>query len=85
MSAPKVIVIWSKPDLLEEGIVNMLNSYNGVRIYEKDKLDSRLITKEEPTLPYFDDMIAAQKYMYENPDKLIQLDLTVARQYKLAS
>jgi hypothetical protein len=85
MSVPKVIVIWSKPDLLEEGIVNMLNSYNGVRIYEKDKLDSRLITKEEPTLPYFDDMIAAQKYMYENPDKLIQLDLTVARQYKLAS
>lgn len=80
---PQVIVIWSTPALLEKGIVNFLDSYNGVRIYDKDRLDPRLLTKNEPTLPYFDDMSVAHTYMSANPNKCIQLDLREARRYRL--
>lgn len=81
-SVKEVIVIWSKPSDLENGIVNCLTSYAGVRVYEKDRLDPRLLADDNP-LPYFEDISAAQSYMYKNPNKQIQLERSEAKRYNL--
>jgi hypothetical protein len=83
VETPKVIVVWSTSDLLSEGIVNVLDSHTGVRVYDKDVVDSRLITEDEKVLPYFNDMPSALCFMSANPNKSIQLDLDTARKHNL--
>jgi len=78
----EVIVIWSNAKNLKDGLVNTLNGHTGVRVYEKDKVDSRIMMSEEQ-LPFFSEMQSAIDYMKENADKPVQLCIKTARKFDL--
>ena len=71
----EVIVTWV--DDPESDLINMLNSYTGVRVYARDAIDrSAYLGDELP--PYFDDFTQALDYMRAHPRKVCQLDARLA-------
>ena len=76
----KVIVAWaSSEENLEEGILNVLDSFMGTRVYEKDNVDTRCLTKAEPSLPFFDNIREASDWMKSNINKQVQLEYNMAK------
>ena len=74
----QVMIVWAiSKEYLDNGIIHVLNSYTGPRVYERDKLDSRLtMTKnfgEVLTLPFADNWKEAKKFMEDNPGKQLQI------------
>lgn len=74
----KVIVIWGSKDSIENGLVNVLDSYEGTRVYDRDMVDGRL-TPDGNNLPYAGTIDAAVKHMVKNPGKPVQFPLTLAK------
>jgi hypothetical protein len=74
---PKVIIVWGFSK--EFGTINTLNSYCGVRVYEKDKLDSR-VTMGGENPPYFRNAHEALEFLKNNPgiSGMCQLDTRAA-------
>ncbi len=84
----RVIVVWSTPDAIADNTVHCITGYGGVRVYDRDKVDSRLVApfgkdRDAATLPYFDNMAEAKAYMAANPRKCVQLNFVVAARYGL--
>ena len=81
----KVMIVWaqSKESLGENGIIQILDSYTGPRVYEKDKLDSRLTMGAYSVLPFFDKWVDAKRFMCENPGRQIQIPATLGKQLGL--
>jgi hypothetical protein len=75
LEAPEVIVTWV--DDPEADMINMLNSYTGVRVYARDAIDRRAYLGDELP-PYFDDFTQALDYMRAHPRKVCQLDKRLA-------
>lgn len=72
----EVIVTWV--DDPESDLINMLNSYTGVRVYARDAIDSRCYMGDEKLPPYFDNFSQALDYMRAHPRKVCQLDKRLA-------
>ena len=81
----KVMIVWaqSRESLQEEGIIHILDSYTGPRVYEKDKLDSRLTMGSVLTLPFADNWEDASKFMLDNPGKQLQITTTLGKKLGL--
>lgn len=73
-----VIVIWSTKEQLEKGVVHVLDSYTGTRVYEKDRVDGRL-----GETPYFSTYDLAKDWMMEHPNKPVQIPLAEGKKYGL--
>jgi hypothetical protein len=82
-SPEKVIVIWADKNDAEKGLINVLDSYRGTRVYERDNVDPRLLLGKEGNLPYFADFKAAVEYMTTNPGKTIQIPYSVGKSFGL--
>lgn len=82
--APKVVIVWvnSKEDL-EEGYIHYLNSYTGIRVYEKDKLDPRITMGSDEPLPFARDWEYAYAFLANNPGKKLQLRTYLAKRLGL--
>ena len=65
----KVVIAWIagwSPDMARrpwDGSIKFLNSYQGIRVYEKDRYDPRLDMGREFPIPYFDEPELAIEYM----------------------
>ena len=61
-----------------DGTVTFLDSYHGIRVYEKDKYDSRLDMEREFLLPFFDEPELALEHMqrHEGHRGMCQIALT---------
>lgn len=82
----RVIVTWSTPEDIADNLVHCISGYSGVRVYERDRVDSRLTDpfgNNPVPLPYFDNMNQAKSYMAANPRKCVQLNFVVAAQHGL--
>lgn len=81
---PKVVIVWvnSKEDL-EEGYIHYLNSYTGIRVYERDKLDPRITLGSDEPLPFARDWAYAYAFLANNPKKQIQITTGLAKRLDL--
>lgn len=84
VKTPKVVIVWvnSKEDL-EEGYIHYLNSYTGIRVYEKDKLDPRITMGSDEPLPFADEWEDAYDFLADNPKKQIQITTGLAKRLGL--
>lgn len=84
----EVMIVWSNSkESFDEGIVHVLTSHAGTRVYEKDKLDSRLTMTQDfgetLTLPFADNWQQAHKFMTYNPGKQLQITTKLGKMLKL--
>ena len=79
ISSNRVIIVWSTPDHLEDGIVHVLDSYTGTRVYERDQYDGRLGSN----VPYYEKFVEAVEYMRTNPNKPVQIPYDVGKKLNL--
>ena len=72
-SSYRVVIAW-----IQDGTVTLLTSYHGIRVYEKDKYDSRLDMEREFLLPFFDEPEPALEHMqrHEGHRGMCQIALT---------
>jgi hypothetical protein len=84
VKTPKVVIVWvnNKEDL-EEGYIHYLNSYTGIRVYEKDKLDSRISNGPDDPIPFADNWEDAYAFLASNPGKKLQLITYLAKRLGL--
>jgi hypothetical protein len=84
VKTPKVVIVWvnNKEDL-EEGCIHYLNSYMGIRVYEKDKLDPRITMGSNEPLPFADEWDDAYQFLTNNPKKQIQITTGLAKRLGL--
>lgn len=77
-----VIVIHGTAEAIASGSISVISSHAGTRIYERDKVDSRLTVSEDAP-PYFSDLGSAMNYIKDHPNEPVQLALSEARRCDL--
>lgn len=79
----QVIVIYGTREEIISGSVSVINGHNGARVYDRDMVDTRLLSEGQTTLPYFSDLSKALGFISENPKEPVQLALSEARRCNL--
>jgi hypothetical protein len=84
MKTEQVIVIWGTKESAAQGMIHTLDSYNGTRIYERDRVDARLLLgRKSKNIPYFPTMQEAVQYISTNFNDPVQIPLSVGKAYSL--
>lgn len=85
MKTEQVIVIWGTKESAAQGMIHTLNSYNGTRVYERDRVDARLLLgRESNNLPYFPTMQEAVQHISTHFNDPVQIPLSVGKTFGLA-
>jgi hypothetical protein len=85
MEPVKVVVVWaSTQENLDEGFVNIVNGFEGPRVYEKDALDTRIRNSNGKEIPYALSWQEAFSFMDgANIGNKVQLNLKTAKRIGL--
>ena len=80
----EVMIVWAQSkSSLEGGTIHVLDSFEGPRVYEKNKVDPRLTLGMFSNLPFADNWADASKFMYDNPGKQLQITTQLGKKLGL--
>lgn len=65
-----VVVLYRAHHQGSEVTVHMLNSYSGIRVFDRDHVDARILISDDSPIPHFENCDDAFEYLLKQPGKV---------------